>query len=68
MNKIRYEKERAGVRIRQGNFFAPQDVKNKYRYNGKEFIEDFNIGLYDYGARWYACPELALGIRVLVGF
>ncbi len=37
----------------QGNFFAPQDVKNKYRYNGKEFIEDFDIGLYDYGARWY---------------
>ncbi len=37
----------------QGNFFAPQDVKNKYRYNGKEFIEDFVIGLYDYGARWY---------------
>jgi len=35
------------------NFFAPQDVKNKYRYNGKEFIDDFEIGLYDYGARWY---------------
>ena len=33
----------------------------KYRYNGKEFIEDFDIGLYDYGARWYACPELAFG-------
>ncbi len=41
------------MRIEKGNFFAPQDVKNKYRYNGKEFIEDFGIGLYDYGARWY---------------
>ncbi len=41
------------MRIKKGNFFAPQDVKNKYRYDGKEFIEDFDIGLYDYGARWY---------------
>ncbi len=41
MSKMRYEKERVGVRIKQGNFFAPQDVKNKYWYNGKEFIEDY---------------------------
>ena len=37
----------------QGNFFYNQDVLNKYRYNGKEFIEEYDIGMYDYGARWY---------------
>ncbi len=48
-----YRKDPLNPPPTQGNFFAPQDVKNKYRYNGKEFIEDFDIGLYDYGARWY---------------
>ncbi len=47
----------------QGNFFAPQDVKNKYRYNGKEFIEDFDIGLNDYGVRWYD-PRIGLFLSV----
>ncbi len=27
--------------------------ENKYRYNGKEWNEDFGLGWYDYGARWY---------------
>jgi len=48
-----YRKDPINPPPTQGNFFAPQDVKNKYRYNGKEFIEDFGIGLHDYGARWY---------------
>ncbi|MBY5952858.1 RHS repeat-associated core domain-containing protein, partial [Algoriphagus marincola] len=26
---------------------------NRYLYNGKELIEDLNLGLYDYGARMY---------------
>ncbi|WP_026948123.1 RHS repeat-associated core domain-containing protein [Algoriphagus marincola] len=26
---------------------------NRYLYNGKELIEDLNLGLYDYGARFY---------------
>jgi RHS repeat-associated protein len=26
---------------------------NQYLYNGKELNEDFGLGLYDYGARWY---------------
>ena len=27
---------------------------NKYQYNGKEWNDDFGLGLNDYGARWYA--------------
>ena len=27
---------------------------NKYGYNGKEWNDDFGLGLNDYGARWYA--------------
>ncbi|WP_057937325.1 DUF6443 domain-containing protein [Algoriphagus resistens] len=26
---------------------------NKYLYNGKELLDDLNLGLYDYGARYY---------------
>ena len=26
---------------------------NQYLYNGKELNDDFGLGLYDYGARWY---------------
>jgi RHS repeat-associated protein len=35
-----------------------QNPANKYLYNGKERNEDFGLGLYDYGARWY---DAALG-------
>ncbi|MEM6771427.1 MAG: RHS repeat-associated core domain-containing protein, partial [Bacteroidota bacterium] len=35
----------------EGMFGPPQESSNRYRYNGKEFSEE--IGLYDYGARWY---------------
>ena len=48
-----YRKDPVNPPPTQGNFFAPQNVINKYRYNGKEYIEDYGIGLYDYGARWY---------------
>jgi RHS repeat-associated protein len=27
--------------------------ENRYRYNGKELVEEFGLGWYDYGARWY---------------
>ena len=28
-------------------------TENGYKYNNKELNEDFGLGLYDYGARWY---------------
>jgi RHS repeat-associated protein len=28
-------------------------TQNAYKYNGKEWNNDFGLGLYDYGARWY---------------
>ncbi|NCA86889.1 MAG: RHS repeat-associated core domain-containing protein, partial [Clostridia bacterium] len=30
-----------------------EDLPNKYRYNGKELQDDFGLGWYDYGARFY---------------
>lgn len=48
-----YRKHPTNLPPTQGNFFYNQDVLNKYRYNGKEFIEDFDIRLYEYGARMY---------------
>jgi len=37
----------------QGGWSAPPSPENKYKYNGKEYNDDFALGLYDYGARWY---------------
>ncbi|MGB3180482.1 MAG: RHS repeat-associated core domain-containing protein [Cyclobacteriaceae bacterium] len=31
--------------------------KNQFLYNGKELVEGFDLGWYDYGARYYA-PDL----------
>ncbi|HEY1056625.1 MAG TPA: RHS repeat-associated core domain-containing protein, partial [Emticicia sp.] len=31
----------------------PNSLTNKYQYNGKEKISDMDIGLYEYGFRWY---------------
>ncbi len=49
----KYRKHPTNPPPTEGNFFYNQDVQNKYRYNGKEFIEDYGISLYEYGARWY---------------
>jgi RHS repeat-associated protein len=32
---------------------AAVGTENKYKYNGKELMTDFGLGLYDYGARMY---------------
>ncbi len=39
--------------MEQGGWSAPPSPENKYKYNGKEYNDDFALGLYDYGARWY---------------
>ncbi len=39
--------------MEQGGWTAPTSPENKYKYNGKEYNDDFSLGLYDYGARWY---------------
>lgn len=39
--------------MEQGGWSAPPSPENKYKYNGKEYNDDFSLGLYDYGARWY---------------
>ncbi|MCG8332456.1 MAG: RHS repeat-associated core domain-containing protein [Chitinophagales bacterium] len=36
-----------------GNWYATVTPDNQKLYNGKELNRDFNINLYDYGARWY---------------
>lgn len=36
-----------------GNLTEESGVENRYTYNGKEFIDDLDIGLHDYGARYY---------------
>ena len=38
----------------EGNWNGSFDnTNNKYKYNGKEWNNDFGLGWYDYGARWY---------------
>jgi RHS repeat-associated protein len=37
---------------------AGSNNNNKYLYNGKQYNDDFGIGWYDYGARWYD-PSIA---------
>ena len=37
----------------EGAWAAQVGTENGYQYNGKELNEDFGLGLYDYGARWY---------------
>ncbi len=39
--------------MEQGEWTAPSSPENKYKYNGKELNDEFSLGLYDYGARWY---------------
>ena len=36
-----------------GNWYATVTPDNQKLYNGKEFNRDWDINLYDYGARWY---------------
>ena len=37
----------------EGAWAAQVGTENGYQYNRKELNEDFGLGLYDYGARWY---------------
>ena len=39
--------------MRMGGLSLNSGEENRYRYNGKEFHQEFNLGLYDYGARMY---------------
>ncbi len=39
--------------MRLGGLSFNSGTENRYRYNGKEFHQEFNLGLYDYGFRWY---------------
>jgi len=39
--------------MRLGGLSYSSGTKNRYRYNGKELHQEFNLGLYDYGARMY---------------
>jgi len=39
--------------LRLGGLSYQSGTENRYRYNGKELHQEFNLGLYDYGARMY---------------
>ena len=42
-----------GATINALSSSAPLSKPNQFKYNGKEFDNSFNLGLYDYGARFY---------------
>ncbi|HMP26297.1 MAG TPA: RHS repeat-associated core domain-containing protein [Saprospiraceae bacterium] len=42
-----------GLELEASYHAAPAGTENPYQYNGKELHEDFGLGWYDYGARWY---------------
>ena len=39
--------------MRLGGLSYQAGIENRYRYNGKEYHQELNLGLYDYGARMY---------------
>ena len=39
--------------MRLGGLSYQSGTENRFRYNGKEFHQELNLGLYDYGARMY---------------
>ena len=39
--------------MRLGGLSYNSGTENRYRYNGKEYHHELNLGLYDYGARMY---------------
>jgi RHS repeat-associated protein len=36
-----------------GTWATPTGLDQKYKYNGKELVDDLGLNWYDYGARWY---------------
>jgi RHS repeat-associated protein len=42
-----------GMNMAGLSHISGEDLPNKYRYNGKELQDDFGLGWYDYGARFY---------------
>ena len=44
--------------MRMGGLSYNSGTENRYRYNGKEYHQELNLGLYDYGARFYD-PSIA---------
>ena len=47
-----------GLELEASYHAAPAGTENPYQYNGKELHEDFGLGWYAYGARWYM-PDVA---------
>jgi RHS repeat-associated protein len=42
-----------GIEVNGFNFTSTTTQKNNYLYNGKELQDDFGLGWYDYGTRFY---------------
>ena len=49
--------------MRLGGLSYQAGTENRFRYNGKEFHQELNLGLYDYGFRWYD-PAVARFVSV----